>query len=83
MHVAAVLSKDPTIVRAYMEAVVEFKDRFPEKEKEIAPCLEFPLQWHVACSITAMIKGTGVVVDACVSTILDSKLSLKYQNFVG
>lgn len=77
MHVAAVLSKTD-VVRAYMEAVVEFRDRFPEKEKEIVPCLDLRCKGR-SLLYTAMIEGTDVVVDACVSTILASKLLPKYK----
>jgi hypothetical protein len=75
MHVAALSSK-ADVVRAYVEAVVGFKDQLPEKE--IVQCLDLRCNGESLFHI-AMIKGSGVVVDACVSTILASGLLPKYK----
>jgi hypothetical protein len=82
MHVAAVLSK-ADVVRAYMEAVVGYMEAAVGskdwlKAKEIAQCLD--LRWNrTSLFYTAMLKGSGIVVDACVSTILKSEILPKYK----
>jgi hypothetical protein len=72
MHVAALYK--PGLVRGYMETVVGFTGTVPEKE--IAAALELSCD-GVSLFHHAMIKGSAEVVEACVSVILDSGLSLK------
>lgn len=74
MHVTATMVKKSGIVRGYMETVLGFADKL--NEEDIGACLELS---HNGMSLFyhAMMSGSEAVVEACMSVILDSELSLK------
>jgi hypothetical protein len=72
LHIAAIDKAD--LVRGYMQTVVGFFGQLPEKE--IAAALELSCN-GISLLHHAMLKGSGDVVEACVSVILDSELSLQ------